>query len=142
MLRCIGVAIAGALLLSGCTLLGPQVKTYRARLTAIQEVPPANSSALGAASFTLDSKSRQLAWRVSYRNLTSDVTAVVLHGPAGPGENAGAFVDLAANGIANPLEGSATLTAAQMADLMAGKTYVSIYTVRNKRGEIRGQIGG
>ena len=37
-------------------------------------------------------------------------------------------------------EGSATLTDAQAADLMAGKYYVNIHTEANKGGEIRGQV--
>ena len=36
--------------------------------------------------------------------------------------------------------GSATLTDAQAADLMAGKLYVNIHTAANKGGEIRGQM--
>jgi len=39
-----------------------------------------------------------------------------------------------------PLEGSATLTDVQAADLMAGKWYVNIHTAANKGGEIRGQV--
>jgi hypothetical protein len=44
------------------------------------------------------------------------------------------------SGVSNPIEGSTTLTDAQMADLTAGKDYVNIHTAENKGGEIRGQI--
>ena len=40
----------------------------------------------------------------------------------------------------SPVEGSATLTDAQAADLMAGKYYVNIHTAANPGGEIRGQV--
>ena len=44
-------------------------------------------------------------------------------------------------GIAtSPVEGSATLTDAQAADLVAGKYYVNIHTAANPGGEIRGQV--
>ena len=38
------------------------------------------------------------------------------------------------------LEGSATLTDAQAADLMAGKYYINVHTAANPGGEIRGQV--
>jgi hypothetical protein len=39
----------------------------------------------------------------------------------------------------SPIKGSATLTAAQAADLLAGKWYVNLHTAANGGGEIRGQ---
>ena len=44
------------------------------------------------------------------------------------------------NATSSPVEGSATLTDAQAADLMAGKYYVNIHTAANPGGEIRGQV--
>ena len=41
---------------------------------------------------------------------------------------------------ASGAQGSATLTDAQAADLMAGKMYINIHTEANKGGEIRGQV--
>jgi hypothetical protein len=41
---------------------------------------------------------------------------------------------------ASPIEGQATLTPAQVADLMAGKWYANVHTAANKGGEIRGQM--
>ena len=38
------------------------------------------------------------------------------------------------------MDGSATLTDAQTADLAAGKWYVNVHTAANKDGEIRGQL--
>jgi hypothetical protein len=60
------------------------------------------------------------------------------HGPAEPGKNAGVAVPIP--GTASPMNGSATLTDAQAADLMAGKWYVNVHTAENKGGEIRGQV--
>jgi hypothetical protein len=38
------------------------------------------------------------------------------------------------------MDGSATLTDAQAADLAGGKLYVNVHTAANKGGEIRGQV--
>jgi len=38
------------------------------------------------------------------------------------------------------VEGSAILTDAQAADMMAGKCYVNVHTAANPGGEIRGQV--
>jgi hypothetical protein len=42
--------------------------------------------------------------------------------------------------LASPIKGSATLTEAQAADLLAGKYYINIHTAAHKGGEIRGQV--
>jgi hypothetical protein len=60
------------------------------------------------------------------------------HGPAAPGANAAVLVPVEAK--ASPFSGSATLTDAQAADLMAGKIYFNVHTEKNKGGEIRGQL--
>ncbi|OIQ70334.1 CHRD domain protein [mine drainage metagenome] len=44
------------------------------------------------------------------------------------------------NATTSPAEGSATLTDAQAADLMAGKYYINVHTAANPTGEIRGQV--
>jgi hypothetical protein len=44
-----------------------------------------------------------------------------------------------AGSLDSPIKGTATLTAAQSADLLAGKWYVNLHTAANGGGEIRGQ---
>jgi hypothetical protein len=61
-----------------------------------------------------------------------------IHGPAEPGKIAGVMIPFPK--VESPFEGSATLTDAQAADLIAGKLYVNIHTAENKGGEIRGQV--
>jgi len=88
-------------------------------------------------------ESHQLTWSVAFSGLTSTATAAHIHGPAAADGNAGVVLTLTPRNafqIDSPLRGSATLTDAQAADLMAGKWYVNIHTAKNPNGEIRGQL--
>jgi hypothetical protein len=137
------VVLAAVGLLAGCASGSNTVgmtKTYHATLSGAQEVPPTGGSGQGNAEFTVDPDSKKVSWNVSYSGLTGPAMAAHIHGPAAPGTNAGVVVNIAAAGTASPIQGSAVLTDAQMADLMSGKDYVNIHTAQNKGGEIRGQI--
>jgi hypothetical protein len=116
-----------------------ETKIFKATLSGASEVPPNASAGAGAAMVTLDTATGKLIWDVTYSGLTGSAKAAHIHGPAGPGQNAGVVVPLKGN-LASPIRGSATLTAAQMADLEAGQYYVNIHTAANKGGEIRGQL--
>ncbi len=116
-----------------------ETKIFKATLSGASEVPPTTSVGTGTATVTLDTDTGKLVWDVAYSGLTGPAKAAHIHGPAGPGQNAGVVVPLKGN-LASPIKGSATLTAAQMADLEAGQYYVNIHTAANKGGEIRGQL--
>jgi CHRD domain len=112
--------------------------SYKSDLGGSQEVPPASGGGTGSADLTYDTSTKKLTWKVTFSGLTGPATAAHFHGPAETGKNAG--VAVAITGTSSPLEGSATLTDAQAADLAAGKWYVNIHTATNKGGEIRGQV--
>lgn len=97
------------------------------------------SAGKGTADLDYDTATRKLSWKLSYSGLSGPATAAHFHGPAEPGKNAGVAVPIP-NAGASPVEGSATLTDAQAADLMAGKYYINIHTAANPGGEIRGQV--
>jgi hypothetical protein len=115
-------------------------KSFHASLSGAQEVPPVAGSGTASADFKLDPATKTLTWTVTYSGLSSDAVASHIHGPAAMGANAGVEVNLAPNGMASPLTGSAVLTDAQITDLSSGNTYINIHTANNKGGEIRGQI--
>jgi CHRD domain len=117
-----------------------QTKAFHADATTAQEVPPVAGAGTAKGTFTLNPATKELKWSVTYSGLSSDATAAHLHGPAAVGANAGVAINLAPSGVKNPLEGSATLTDAQIADLTAGKYYLNVHTGTNKGGEIRGQV--
>lgn len=114
-------------------------QTYKATMTAANEVPPNQSQGTGTADLTYDPATKMLTWTVTYQNLTGPATAGHLHGPAQPGQNAGVAVPFQAP-LTSPIKGSATLTDAQAADLQAGRYYANVHTAANPGGEIRGQV--
>lgn len=110
----------------------------KADLKASNEVPPANSQGSGSVTLTYDTSAKKLTWKGSYSGLSGAPTAAHFHaGEAG--KNGGVAFPIG-GAEKSPFEGSATLTDAQVADLMAGKLYVNIHTAAYKAGEIRGQV--
>ena len=110
-----------------------------ARLSGASEVPPVMSSASGTVEASLNKQTNELSWTVTYSGLSGPATGAHFHGPAMAGANAGVVVPMTGS-LISPIRGVASLTAAQVADLMAGKWYVNLHTVANPNGEIRGQI--
>jgi hypothetical protein len=111
----------------------------KATLDGKSEVPPNASAGTGTADIDYDAATKKLSWKLNYSGLSGPATAAHFHGPAETGKNAGVAVAIP-NATSSPAEGSATLTDAQAADLMAGNYYVNVHTAANPGGEIRGQV--
>jgi hypothetical protein len=111
----------------------------KATLDGASEVPANTTAGKGTADIDYDAASKKLTWKLTYSGLTGPATAAHFHGPAEAGKNAGVAVAIP-GATASPAEGSATLTDAQAADLIAGKYYVNVHTAANPGGEIRGQV--
>jgi hypothetical protein len=116
-----------------------QTLKFRATIDAAQEVPPNDSKGKGTADLTYDTATKNLTWTITFDGLTGPAAAAHFHGPAEPGKNAGVALPIGQN-VTSPAKGSATLTDAQAADLIAGRWYVNVHTAANKGGEIRGQV--
>jgi hypothetical protein len=140
-----GAMVAAAVAFAGCSGMNMPMmsKTVSATnaMSGEQEFPPKPGSGSGIVKTTLDKDTRKLTWVITYSGLSGPVTAGHFHGPAAPGHNAGVVVPFSGS-LASPIEGSATLTEAQMADLLAGKWYANLHTAANPPGEIRGQVTG
>ena len=135
----IASAIAATLGFTACSS-APMGNTaaISAKLSSANEVPTNSSTGTGMLDASFNKETNVLTWTVSYSGTTGPVSAGHFHGPAMAGANAG--VALGFNGsMDSPIKGTATLTAAQAADLLAGKWYVNLHTAANKGGEIRGQ---
>jgi CHRD domain-containing protein len=121
-------------------LAGPAfADKMKATLDGKSEVPANTSAGTGTADLDYDPASKKLTWKLTYTGLSGPATAAHFHGPAEAGKNAGVAVAIP-NATASPVEGSATLTDAQAADLVAGKYYINVHTAANPGGEIRGQV--
>jgi hypothetical protein len=138
-IRCGIAGLAFAAILGTGSVAVAEMMNFKADLSGKNEVPPNTVSASGKADMTYDSASKKLTWTVTFSKLTGAAVAAHFHGPADAKKNAGVAV-LIGNNITSPAKGSATLTDAQAADLLAGRWYVNVHTVANKPGEIRGQV--
>jgi hypothetical protein len=116
-----------------------ETMTFKAKLDAASSVPPNDSKGTGNAEVSYDTATKMLTWTVDFSGLTGPATAAHFHGPADPGKNAPVVILIASNPT-SPAKGSATLTDAQAADLMAGRWYVNVHTMEHRGGEIRGWL--
>jgi hypothetical protein len=133
----------GALALAALLVTAPaafaETIDFKATLKAGDEVPPNSSAGTGTLAATYDTATKKLDYTATYSGLTGPATMAHFHGPAEPGKNAPIVVPVVGS-VASPIKGSATLTDAQAADLIAGKWYFNVHTAANKGGEIRGQV--
>ena len=111
----------------------------QATLSTGAEVPPKTTAGSGMFDGTLDTATKVLTYNLTYTGLTWPATAAHLRGPAAPGANAGVLVPFPAP-VTSPIHGTATLTDAQVKDLMDGTMYANVHTAANPGGEIRGQV--
>jgi hypothetical protein len=131
-------------------------RSFLAQLTGAAEVPPADSTATGSATFMFNEAGDTMTFSVRVDDGLG-ITAAHIHS-APVGVNGGVVVTLfssssadgvVGNGViadgtrtADDLEGS--LAGGTLDDLLAllrsGDSYVNVHTVRNPAGEVRGQI--
>ena len=135
------VLASAVVAISGCGMMGLQsnMVAFTTQLRATNEVPPNASVGSGSVDAAFNKDTNLLRWKANFSGLTGPATGAHFHGPAAVGSNAGVVVPWPGP-ISSPLEGSTTLTAAQAADLMAGRWYANVHTAANPGGELRGQM--
>lgn len=131
------VVLAGSLGVMPAALA--ETVTFKPELKASNEVPPNGSKATGTAEVTFDTVTKTLTWIVTYSGLSGPAIGAHFHGPGEAGKVAGIVLPFRGS-VASPIKGSATLTDAQAADLLAGRWYINIHTDLNPGGEIRGLV--
>lgn len=131
-------AMVIALPLGLATIANAETVKLQAELKGSNEVPPNTSSGSGKAEATFDTDTKVLTYTVTYSGLSGPALGAHFHGPSEPGKNAG--IALPFKSAESPIQGTATLTEVQAADLVAGKWYANIHTAANPGGELRGQM--
>ena len=132
-------------------------ETFTAELAGKNVVPPVDTSATGTVSFTVDATGTRVHFVLEVSNITDAVAARLHVGRVGtngqgllilfPGPTkAGTFTGVLAEGNFNASALIGSLAGKTIADLVtlleSGRAYVNVGTVKNPKGEIRGQIGG
>lgn len=140
------LAVVAAAAISGCGMMGQQSDSAQSKMVAFStqmrasnEIPTNTSTGTGTVDAVFNTSTNELRWKGNYTGLSGPATAAHFHGPASTGGSAGVVLPWPSP-VTNPIEGSAMLTTAQAADLMAGRWYANIHTAANPGGEIRGQM--
>ncbi len=126
----------------------PGVIEFVFPLDGDQEFPIVDTPATGTGRVQLDASTGEITWDITYDNLqggTDDAIAAHFHGPAVPGQNADAQVNIGNNSrslLSRKMYSlcPVSLTSDQMQNLLDGLWYVNIHTNANVGGEIRGQV--
>ena len=128
-------ALAVSMMFAAATAQAEMMK-FTSELTGAAQVPPNDSAATGTAEVTFDTEAKTVTWMYTHEGLSGDMTAAHIHGPATAAEAAGPVIDT----TGETMEGSAPITDAQAAELMAGMYYFNVHTEKFPDGEIRGQL--
>lgn len=138
----------GLLAATGCTKDDQQTNSIKSSFnvsgnaTGAQETPAVTTPGTGTITGTYDSTTNKLTYTITWQSISAAPTAMHFHGAALAGVAAGVQIGITGFTAAptGNVSGTANLTQAQEADLVAGKWYYNIHTPSNPNGEIRGQI--
>ena len=132
--------LTAAVFLASCAMTQPSnTVKLGGKLAGSNQVPAVVSDGAGTAEVTLNKETNLLTWKVSYSGLSGPARAAHFHGPATTAQSVGVILGFTGS-VESPIQGQATVTAAQAADILAGKWYVNVHTAKNPGGEIRAQI--
>ncbi|MDX2146690.1 MAG: CHRD domain-containing protein [Planctomycetota bacterium] len=144
---------AGLVLAAAVASASGQVVTLTAVLNGAQENPPVNTPATGTATLTIDRATRQFSIDLQFSGLTSPTRVAHIHraptGSNGPvivgldGINgAWAFIPVGVTSFNSngPVASPFLFPAAELENLLSGRTYFNVHSINFPGGEIRGQI--
>lgn len=120
----------------------PANQTISADLTGAQEVPAVTTSATGKITGTFNPTTKVLTYTVTFAGLAP--TAGHLHigapGTTGPASITFLFNSADGKSFVSPINGTATLTDAQVTALTGNMMYANLHTTTVNTGEIRANI--
>jgi hypothetical protein len=113
---------------------------FSAALNAGQEVrpKPTGTKAGAAGHFTATVTGTTIKWTLTFSHLSGAAMAAHIH--LGKRSVAGPVAIALCGPCTSGASGTGTITAAQLASMKNGGTYVNVHTAKNGNGEIRGQI--
>ncbi len=123
-------AIAVVSFVAAFSLAARAETTFTGTLNAAQEVPTNNSTAVGFGRVTLNDAETQITFSLTFSGLGSNQTASHIHNPGPPGVNAPVLFNIGSTDMTSGTFRGLTqpVTAAQVADLKAGKMYFNVHT--------------
>lgn len=134
------LVLASALLAASCAITQPSnTVSLGGKLSGANQVPAVVSDGSGTVEVLLNKQTNLLKWKVTYSALSGPARAAHFHGPATTAQSVGVVLGFTGS-VESPIQGEATVTPAQAADILAGKWYVNVHTARNPGGEIRAQV--
>ena len=114
---------------------------YEFSLSGCKEVGQVITTGNGEAAVTVDPATGAVSVIGTYSDMSSDVSAAHIHGPANKDQNAGVILTLeTTGGTDGDISGNGILTDEQIGFIMDGLTYVNVHSADHGGGEIRGQI--
>jgi hypothetical protein len=113
----------------------PMPVLFGAHLTGDQETPPVTTSALGDATFLVNSNGT-----ITYNVTTSGLTGTAAHIHTGAFGVGGSVLFTLSGGPTTWSGTTAAMTASQFATMQTDGFYVNVHTSAHPNGEIRGQI--
>jgi amidase len=122
------------------TPAGGEAVAVRAEVvaTGARSSPPSKVSFQAAGRFSFTEQTRELAFDIRITGTVADVGGVYLHRRANRQNGGVAYV--LAKSYSPTVSGSVTLTAAEAADLKAGKCYLAVISAKNPRLSARGDL--
>ena len=110
-----------------------------ATLSGAEEVPPSGSAATGSGMIVFDSATRAVIVAYETHNVANTTVSHIHTGPVGVSGPADVLT-LAAGTNLYAAPNPSTLTAQNVADMLAGNTCFNVHSTAFPAGEIRGQI--
>jgi CHRD domain-containing protein len=143
------LATTAAFVVTAVALAAPDAGkySYKATMSAGQEVPKPNGAKAGAAGVftataTEHAKTSTLAWKLTFTKLSGPAVAAHIH--LGAKGRAGTVLVPLCAAPAKPctsgMTGKVTVKKDIADALERGKAYVNVHTAKNPAGEIRGQV--
>jgi len=131
----------------------PENVSASVRLSGDQEVPPVKTHGKGKGKVVVDSDSREVYYDIHVKKLSSDIDKDIgVHFHVGDrGENGPIIKTLNIersedgkyyrfSGTWSSSDSNEALTQQDLDDLLSGKVYVNVHTIKYPDGEIRGQV--